>query len=113
MKYCKNEGFMNKDYDFNESFNKFRKKISLSDEDKKNFLESRELIRKTIRKTNQSKITPMPTLKKPFSLLLILIHLNAFVLSGVGNAYAVNQEVNTAKSLQTFVDVATILLFFY
>jgi hypothetical protein len=36
---------MNKDYDFNESFNKFRKKISLSDEDKKNFLESRELIR--------------------------------------------------------------------
>jgi hypothetical protein len=37
MKYCKNEGFMNKDYDFNESFNKFRKKISLSDEDKKNF----------------------------------------------------------------------------
>jgi uncharacterized protein YfiM (DUF2279 family) len=34
-------------------------------------------------------------------------HLNAFVLSGVGNAYAVNQEVNTAKSLQTFVDVAT------
>ncbi|VVM19090.1 hypothetical protein BSPWISOXPB_11138 [uncultured Gammaproteobacteria bacterium] len=25
----------------------------------------------------------------------------------MGNAYAVNQEVNTAKSLQTFVDVAT------
>ncbi|VVH55834.1 hypothetical protein BSPCLSOX_595 [uncultured Gammaproteobacteria bacterium] len=49
----------------------------------------------------------MPTLKKPFSLLLILSHLNAFVLSGVGNAYAVNQEVNTAKSLQTFVNVAT------
>ncbi|VVM19142.1 hypothetical protein BSPWISOXPB_46 [uncultured Gammaproteobacteria bacterium] len=55
MKYCKNEGFMNKDYDFNESFNKFRKKISLSDEDKKNFLESRELIRKTIRKTFNEK----------------------------------------------------------
>ncbi|WP_139699418.1 CBASS cGAMP synthase [bacterium endosymbiont of Bathymodiolus sp. 5 South] len=46
---------MNKDYDFNESFNKFRKKISLSDEDKKNFLESRELIRKTIRKTFNEK----------------------------------------------------------
>ncbi|CAC9646081.1 hypothetical protein, partial [uncultured Gammaproteobacteria bacterium] len=44
----------------------------------------------------------MPTLKKPFSLLLILSHLNAFVLSGVGNAYAVNQEVNTAN-----VNVAT------
>jgi hypothetical protein len=49
----------------------------------------------------------MPTLKKPFSLLLILSHLSAFALGGVGNVYAVNQEVNTAKSLQTFVDVAT------
>ncbi|WP_139661253.1 hemagglutinin repeat-containing protein, partial [bacterium endosymbiont of Bathymodiolus sp. 5 South] len=49
----------------------------------------------------------MPTLKKPFSLLLILSHLSAFALGGVGNVYAVNQEVNTAKSLQTFVNVAT------
>jgi uncharacterized protein with NRDE domain len=30
---------------------------------------------------------------------------NAFVLGSVGNAYAANQEVNTVKSPQTFVDV--------
>jgi hypothetical protein len=47
----------------------------------------------------------MPALKKPFALLLILSHLNAFVLGSVGNVYAANQEVNTAKPPQTFVDV--------
>jgi hypothetical protein len=46
----------------------------------------------------------MLTLKKPFALFLILSYLNAFVLGGVGNVYAANQEVNTAKSLQTFVN---------
>ncbi|VVM19143.1 hypothetical protein BSPWISOXPB_47 [uncultured Gammaproteobacteria bacterium] len=40
----------------------------------------------------------MPTLKKPFSLLLILSHLSAFALGGVGNVYAVNQEVNSKIS---------------
>ncbi|VVM18240.1 hypothetical protein BSPWISOXPB_569, partial [uncultured Gammaproteobacteria bacterium] len=54
---------------------------------------------------NQSKITSMPALKKPFTLLLILSHLNAFVLGGVGNVYAANQEVNTVKSPQNFVDI--------
>jgi hypothetical protein len=48
-----------------------------------------------------SKITPMPALKKPFTLLLILSHLNTFVLGSVGNVYATNQEVNTEKSPQT------------
>jgi hypothetical protein len=47
----------------------------------------------------------MPTLKKPFTLLLILSHLSAFVLGGVGNVYAANQEVNTVKSPQNFVDI--------
>ncbi|WP_139699605.1 hypothetical protein, partial [bacterium endosymbiont of Bathymodiolus sp. 5 South] len=47
----------------------------------------------------------MPALKKPFTLLLILSHLNAFVLGGVGNVYAANQEVNTVKSPQNFVDI--------
>ncbi|VVH59086.1 hypothetical protein BAZOLSSOX_343, partial [uncultured Gammaproteobacteria bacterium] len=56
----------------------------------------------------------MHTLKKPFTLLLILSHLNAFVLSvgvsigiGVGsisNVYAANQVVNTTKSPTTFID---------
>ncbi len=46
---------MNEIYDFNESFNKFRKNISLSDEDKNNFLKSRKLIRATIRKTFNEK----------------------------------------------------------
>jgi hypothetical protein len=36
---------------------------------------------------------PNKTLKKPFSLLLILSHLSAFALGGVGNVYAVNQEI--------------------
>jgi hypothetical protein len=54
---------------------------------------------------NQPKIIFMRTLKKPFTLLLILSHLNAFVLGSVGNVYAANQEVNTVKSPQTFVDV--------
>jgi hypothetical protein len=48
------------------------------------------------------------TLKKPFTLLLILSHLNAFVLSvGVGsisNVYAANQVVDTTKSPTTFID---------
>jgi hypothetical protein len=34
---------------------------------------------------NQPKIILMHTLKKPFTLLLILSHLNAFVLGGVSN----------------------------
>jgi hypothetical protein len=46
----------------------------------------------------------MLTLKKPFTLLLILSYLNAFVLGGVGNVHAANQEVNTEKSPQTFVN---------
>jgi hypothetical protein len=46
---------MNEIYDFNENFNKFRKNISLSDEDKNNFLKSRKLIRATIRKTFNEK----------------------------------------------------------
>jgi hypothetical protein len=48
----------------------------------------------------------MPTLKKPFTLLLILSHLNAFVLSvgGMGNVYAANQVVDTTKSPTTFID---------
>jgi hypothetical protein len=42
----------------------------------------------------------MPTLKKPFTLFLILSHLNAFVLDvgGMGNVYAANQVVDTTKS---------------
>ncbi len=47
----------------------------------------------------------MYLLKKSFTLFLILSHLNAFVLSSVGNVYATNQEVNTTKSPQIFVDV--------
>jgi hypothetical protein len=42
-------------------------------------------------------IAPKPltnTLKKPFTLLLILSHLNAFVLGGVSNVYAANQVVD-------------------
>jgi hypothetical protein len=43
----------------------------------------------------------MPTLKKPFTLFLILSHLNAFVLGigGMGDVYAANQVVDTTKSL--------------
>jgi hypothetical protein len=37
----------------------------------------------------------MRTLKKPFTLLLILSHLNAFVLGGVSNVHAANQVVDT------------------
>lgn len=55
IEYSKRERFMNEIYDFNESFNKFRKNISLSDEDKNNFLKSRKLIRATIRKTFNEK----------------------------------------------------------
>jgi hypothetical protein len=46
------------------------------------------------------------TLKKPFTLLLILSHLNAFVLGvgGMGNVYAANQVVDTTKSPTTFID---------
>jgi hypothetical protein len=47
-----------------------------------------------------------PTLKKPFTLLLIFSHLNAFVLGvgGMGNVYAANQVVDTTKSPTTFID---------
>jgi hypothetical protein len=34
----------------------------------------------------------MPALKKPFALLLILSHLNAFVLGSVGNVYAAEKR---------------------
>jgi hypothetical protein len=46
------------------------------------------------------KIIFMHALKKPFTLLLILSHLNAFVLGvgGMGNVYAANQVVDTTKS---------------
>jgi hypothetical protein len=46
------------------------------------------------------------TLKKPFTLFLILSHLNAFVLGvgGMGNVYAANQVVDTTKSPTTFID---------
>jgi hypothetical protein len=40
----------------------------------------------------------MHTLKKPFTLLLILSHLNAFVLGGVSNVHAATQVVDTTKS---------------
>ncbi|CAB5506588.1 hypothetical protein AZO1586R_2107, partial [Bathymodiolus azoricus thioautotrophic gill symbiont] len=48
----------------------------------------------------------MHTLKKPFTLFLILSHLNAFVLGvgGMGNVYAANQVVDTTKSPTTFID---------
>jgi hypothetical protein len=45
----------------------------------------------------------MRTLKKPFTLLLILSHLNAFVLGGVSNVHAANQVVDTTKSLTTSI----------
>jgi hypothetical protein len=41
----------------------------------------------------------MHTLKKPFTLLLIFSHLNAFVLGigGMGDVYAANQVVDTTR----------------
>ena len=65
---------------------------------------------KLFKKTNPKH--QVHTLKKPFTLLLILSHLNAFVLSvgvgiGVGsisNVYAANQVVDTSKSPTTFID---------
>ncbi len=46
----------------------------------------------------------MHTLKKPFTLLLILSHLNAFVLGGISNVHAANQVVDTTKSPTTYID---------
>ena len=43
-------------------------------------------------------------LKKSFTLFLILSHINAFVLSSMGNVYAANQVVDTTKSPTTFID---------
>ncbi|SHN92958.1 hypothetical protein BHECKSOX_1944, partial [Bathymodiolus heckerae thiotrophic gill symbiont] len=46
----------------------------------------------------------MYTLKKSFTLFLILSHINAFVLSSMGSVYAANQVVDTTKSPTTFID---------
>jgi hypothetical protein len=43
----------------------------------------------------------MHTLKKPFTLLLILSHLNAFVLGGISNVHAANQVVDTTTVYHT------------
>jgi hypothetical protein len=39
----------------------------------------------------------MHTLKKPFTLLLILSHLNSFLLGGISYVYAANQVADTTK----------------
>jgi filamentous hemagglutinin family protein len=44
-------------------------------------------------------------IKRYFTLFLILSHLHTFLLSSVGNVYAANQTVNTAKSPTTFIDI--------
>jgi hypothetical protein len=52
---------------------------------------------KIFKKTNPKH--QVHTLKKPFTLFLILSHLNAFVLGvgGMGNVYAANQVVDTLR----------------
>jgi hypothetical protein len=52
----------------------------------------------------------MHTLKKPFTLLLILSHLNAFVLGGVSNVHAANQVVDATKSPTTYIEASFILI---
>jgi hypothetical protein len=44
----------------------------------------------------------MHTLKKSFTLFLILSHLNAFVLGGISNVYAANQVVDDVNSFTIF-----------
>jgi hypothetical protein len=58
---------------------------------------------KPFRKPHSSQYL-MRALKKPFSLLLILSHLNVFVLSNMGSVYAANQVVDTTKIPTTFID---------
>jgi hypothetical protein len=41
---------------------------------------------------------------KSLTLLLILSHLNAFVLGGVSNVHAANQVVDATKSPTTYID---------
>jgi hypothetical protein len=53
----------------------------------------------------------MHTLKKPFTLLLILSHLNAFVLGGISNVHAANQVVDTTKSPTTFIELVLFSVF--
>jgi hypothetical protein len=46
----------------------------------------------------------MHTLKKSLTLLLILSHLNAFVLGGISNVHAANQVVDATKSPTTYIE---------